>query len=154
MHQGLLADEFLLRPAAAADTADIKALIKLARINPMSLDWRRFLLVSTRDGRLAACAQIKPHADGSRELASIAVSPAWRGRGLARLLINALLAREARPVYLTCRSGLESFYRKFGFRPLEKEELTPYYRRLQKLANIMMRLGDGAETLSVMRLDE
>ncbi len=149
-----MADEFFLRPAAAADEADIKALIKLVRINPMDLDWRRFLLASTPDGRLAACAQIKPHADGTRELASLAVSPAWRGRGLARLLIEALIVREARPIYLTCRSGLESFYQKFGFRTLEKSELTPYYRRLQKLANTMMKLGGGSETLSVMRLDE
>ena len=145
---------FTLRPAAATDEADIKALIKLVRINPMDLDWRRFLLASTPDGTLAACAQVKPHADGTRELASLAVGDAWRGRGLARLLVEALLAREARPVYLTCRSGLESFYQKFGFRVLEKSELTPYYRRLQKLANAMMKLGGGAETLSVMRLDE
>lgn len=149
-----MADEFLLRPASAADEADIKALIKLVRINPMDIDWRRFLLASTPDGRLAACAQIKPHADGTRELASLAVGDAWRGLGLARLLIEALLAREARPIHLTCRSGLESFYQKFGFRALEKAELTPYYRRLQKLANAMMKLGGGAETLSVMRLDK
>jgi N-acetylglutamate synthase-like GNAT family acetyltransferase len=149
-----LADKFLLRPATAADEADIKALIKLVRINPMDLDWRRFLLASTPDGRLAACAQIKPHTDGTRELASLAVGDAWRGRGLARLLVEALIAREARPIYLTCRSGLESFYQKFGFRTLEKDELTPYYHRLQKLANAMMKLGGGAETLSVMRLDE
>ncbi|MBI5934448.1 MAG: GNAT family N-acetyltransferase [Chloroflexi bacterium] len=147
-------DSFTLRPATASDEADIKTLIKLVRINPMDLDWRRFLLASTPDGGLAACAQIKPHADGTRELASLAVSPAWRGRGLARRLVEALIAREARPIYLTCRSGLESFYQKFGFRALEKDELTPYYRRLQKLANTMMKLGGGAETLSVMRLDE
>lgn len=149
-----MADEFTLRPATAADEADIKALIKLVRINPMDLDWRRFLLASTPDGRLAACAQIKPHADGTRELASLAVSDAWRGLGLARQLIEALTAREARPLYLTCRSGLEPFYQKFGFRSLGKDELTPYYRRLQKLANAMMKLGGGSETLSVMRLDE
>ena len=149
-----MAEEFFLRPATAADEADIKALIKLVRINPMDLDWRRFLLASTRDGELAACAQIKPHADGTRELASLAVGDAWRGLGLARRLIEALIAREARPIYLTCRSGLESFYQKFGFRALAADELTPYYRRLRKLANAMMKLGGGSETLSVMRLDE
>jgi N-acetylglutamate synthase-like GNAT family acetyltransferase len=120
----------------------------------MDLDWRRFLLASTSDGRLAACAQIKPHADGTRELASLAVGDAWRGLGLARLLVEALIVREARPVYLTCRSGLESFYQKFGFRALDKDELTTYYRRLQKLANTMMKLGGSSETLSVMRLDK
>lgn len=148
-----MADEFLLRPATAKDAADIKALIRLVRINPMDLDWRRFLLASSPDGRLAACAQIKPHADGTLELASLAVHPAWRGRGLARRIVEQLLAQSPRPIYLTCRSGLESFYVKFGFRTLHVDELTPYFRRLQKLATRMMRLFRDGETLLVMRLD-
>ena len=78
--------DVVFRPATADDAADIKALIRLVRINPMDLDWRRFLLASSPDGMLAACAQVKPHADGTLELASLAVGPAWRGRGLARRL--------------------------------------------------------------------
>ncbi|RJP54498.1 MAG: N-acetyltransferase [Anaerolineaceae bacterium] len=149
-----MADDFLLRPATADDAADIKALIRLVRINPMALDWRRFLLASSADGRLAACVQVKPHADETLELASLAVRPAWRGRGLARRLVEQLLSQSPRPIHLTCRSGLESFYQKFGFRTLAADELTPYFRRLQKLANKMMRFFRDGETLLVMRLDE
>lgn len=148
-----MADDFLLRPAIADDAADIKALIRLVRINPMGLDWRRFLVASSPDGTLAACAQVKPHADGTLELASLAVRPAWRGRGLARRLVQQLLSQSPRPIYLTCRSGLESFYEKFGFRSLSADELTPYFRRLQKLATAMMGLFRDGETLLVMRLD-
>ena len=143
----------IFRPATADDAADIKALIRLVRINPMDLDWRRFLLASSPDGTLAACAQVKPHADGTLELASLAVRPAWRGRGLARRLVEQLLSQSPRPIYLTCRSGLESFYQKFGFRSLAADELTPYFRRLQKLATAMMGLFRDGETLLVMRLD-
>lgn len=142
-----------IRPATADDAADIKALIRLVRINPMDLDWRRFLLASSADGELAACAQIKPHADGTLELASLAVRPAWRGRGLARRLVEQLLSQSPRPIYLTCRSGLESFYQKFGFRTLNADELTPYFRRLQRLANKMMGIFRDGDTLLVMRLD-
>ena len=143
--------DILYRPATADDSAAIKSLIHLVRINPMSLDWERFLLASTPDGELVACGQIKPHSEGTLELASIAVHPAWRGRGLAREIIQRLVADSPRPVYLTCRSDLEPFYIKFGFRSLAPAELTPYFRRIQKLANLMM-FREGL-TLSVMRLD-
>ncbi len=142
-----------LRPATADDAADIKALIHLVRINPTGLDWRRFLLASSADGRLAACAQIKSHADGTLELASLAVRPAWRGQGLARRLVEQLLSQSPRPLYLTCRSSLGVFYQRFGFRVLASGELTPYFRRLQRLATGMMQVFRGGETLLVMRLD-
>jgi len=144
-------DEITFRPAAAQDAAAIKALIRMTRINPMGLDWSRFLIASAADGRLAACGQVKPHGDGTRELASVAVHPDWRGQGLAREVITRLLVGAKRPVYLTCRSDLEPFYVKFGFRSLETRELTPYFRRIQKLANLVLLRGNGS--LSVMRLD-
>ena len=143
--------DILYRPATADDSAAIKSLIHLVRINPMSLDWSRFLVASTPDGELVACGQVKPHSEGTRELASIAVHPDWRGRGLAREVVTRLLVGATRPVYLTCRSDLEPFYIKFGFRSLASTELTPYFRRIQKLANLMM-FREGL-TLSVMRLD-
>ncbi len=151
--RGRLAD-LILRPATADDAADIRALVRLVRINPTGLDWRRFLVASAADGTLAACAQVKPHADGTLELASLAVRPAWRGRGVARRLVERLLAQSSRPVYLTCRSGLESFYRKFGFRALAVDELTPYYRRLKKLADGFGWAFRDGQSLLVMRLDD
>ena len=143
--------DIVFHRATADDEASIKALIHLVRINPMSLDWERFLLASSPDGELVACGQIKPHSEGTLELASIAVHPDWRGRGLAREIIQRLLADSPRPIYLTCRSDLEPFYVKFGFRSLAASELTPYFRRIQKLANVML-FREGM-TLSVMRLD-
>jgi N-acetylglutamate synthase-like GNAT family acetyltransferase len=140
-----------LRPATVADAVDIKSLIRLVRINPMGLDWKRFLLASSADGELVACAQVKPHADGTLELASLAVRPAWRGRGLARRLVEQLLSQSPRPLYLTCRSSLGIFYGRFGFRTLASDELTPYFRRLQRLADMFFFRKD--ETLLVMKLD-
>jgi hypothetical protein len=128
-----------LRPATADDAADIKALIHLVRINPTGLDWKRFLVACSADGELIACAQVKPHADGTLELASLAVRPAW-------------LSQSPRPIYLTCRSSLGIFYEKFGFRALTSDELTPYFRRIQRLADTFLFRKD--ETLLVMRLDK
>jgi N-acetylglutamate synthase-like GNAT family acetyltransferase len=141
-----------LRPATADDAADIKALIHLVRINPTGLDWKRFLVACSADGELIACAQVKPHADGTLELASLAVRPAWRGQGWARRLVERLLSQSPRPIYLTCRSSLGVFYEKFGFRALTSDELTPYFRRIQRLADTFLFRKD--ETLLVMRLDK
>ncbi len=145
--------DIIIRPATADDAAAIKALIRSVRINPMDLDWRRFFVASNADGELVACGQLKPHNDGTMELASIAVHPDYRGRGLARAIIEQLLSDSLRPLYLTCRSGLEPFYQKFGFRALAADELPPYFRRLQKLASTVMGFFSANETLSVMRLD-
>lgn len=67
------------------------------------------------NGRLVGCGQIKPHRDGSRELASIAVQKGWRHQGIARELIQRLLADEPPPVWLTCMDRLVPFYEPFGF---------------------------------------
>ena len=41
-------------------------------------------------GEVIGCAQIKPHRDGSRELASLVVHPDYRGQGIARRMIQYL----------------------------------------------------------------
>jgi GNAT superfamily N-acetyltransferase len=64
---------------------------------------------------LIGCGQIKPHRDGSRELASIAVQKGWRRQGIAAAIIQRLLADEPPPVWLTCMDRLVPFYEQFGF---------------------------------------
>lgn len=124
---------YQLRPATARDARAIRRLIRQVRINPLDLDWRRFILAEDQSGRLVGCGQIKLHRDGSRELASIAVTPAWRGRGAARAIIERLLAAEDGPLYLTARDHLQKFYEKFGFHTISWEDGPPYYRRINRL---------------------
>jgi len=143
--------EYSLRPATEADFPSIKALIKRVRINPTKLDWRRFTVaVSGED--MIGCAQLKPVPGDLTELASLAIRPAYRHQGIARALIEHLLAEAPRPVYLTCRSGLGRMYEKFGFRALEVDEMPVYYRRLQTLAGLFLELTRRNETLLVMKL--
>jgi N-acetylglutamate synthase-like GNAT family acetyltransferase len=146
------AASFSLRLATKADFSEIKALIRQVRINPTGLDWHRFTVAVNGPGQMIACAQLKPVPGGLTELASLAVRPAFRHKGIARALIEHLLADAPRPVYLTCRSGLEKLYEKFGFQVLEADETPHYYRRLQRLAGIFMGLTRRNETLLVMKL--
>ena len=83
---------FTLRPAAKQDTPAIYDLIIEGRINPTGIEWQRFILAVTADGEVIGCGQLKPHRDGSLELASIAVTSAWQGKGVARAIIEQLIA--------------------------------------------------------------
>jgi len=143
---------FSIRPAVQDDFPEIRALIRAARINPLGLDWRRFVVAIHCDG-LAGCGQLKPVPGGVTELASLAVQTQFRRQGVARALIACLLDSSPRPLYLTCRSGLGPFYEKFGFLTAPSERLPAYYQRLQCLAGLMMGLSGRAETLLVMKLD-
>ncbi len=144
--------EIRLRPATEVDAPAIRSLIRRVQINPTGIDWRRFELAVDTPGHVLGCGQLKPHRDGTFELASIAVEPARRGEGIARAIIEHLLDRAPRPLYLTCRSSLGSFYEKWKFRALAESEMPTYYRRLSRLAGRLMSLARHDEGLLVMVL--
>jgi N-acetylglutamate synthase-like GNAT family acetyltransferase len=145
--------EFLIRLSTASDFPAIKALIRETHLNPLGLDWRRFIVVTRTDGVFAGCGQIKPHNDGSRELASIAVIAEYRGQGVARKVIEQLLATNPPPLYLMCRSSLEPFYLKFGFRSLEYFEMPSYFQRMVRLSGLMLHMAQSNDHLSVMKIE-
>ncbi len=140
--------EFVLRPAIAEDFPAIRGLIHQVGINPMSLDWHRFLIAVDANDKLLGCGQLKPHGDDFVELASIAVAPAYRKQGIARAVIEELLARAPRPLYLICRAPLGPFYERWEFRSLDLPEMPAYFRRLARLARVFAPLaGDGGGML-------
>jgi amino-acid N-acetyltransferase len=122
-----------IRPASAVDQPAIRAIVYAARINPLDLDWRRFL-VAEENGRVIGVGQVRPHSDGSRELASLAVIPERQAQGIGGALIEALLAREPGAVHLMCMDGLEHYYERFDFRRLGRAELPRSYRWIAWLA--------------------
>lgn len=145
--------EFTIRPAKQDDFAAIRALIHAVRINPTGLDWRRFLVAVTLKNELLGCGQIKPHGDGSCELASIAVKEQSRGQGVARAIIEELLVREpSRPVYLMCRARLELLYVKFGFCAISVGEMPPYFQRISRVERVFNSKAPPEDRLLVMRL--
>ena len=143
--------EFRIRPAKQSDERKIKNLIWRVGINPFCLKWQHFLLAETEQGQFIGCAQLKPHSDGSIELASVAVEKAYRGRGLARRLIEQLLSNGPRPLYLVCRPELSTFYEKFGFWNIGGENLSPYFRHIRFLFRLA-KLLTGREQAIIMQL--
>ena len=142
--------EFTLRLAAESDSTVIRKLVHDSRINPMNLDWRKFIIAESPEGKVAGIGQVKLHGADLRELASIVVAPEYRGLGVARLIINHLLETHPKPVYLMCRSQLETFYKKFGFRALAVDEMPDYFRRLVVLARTFSFIQRNGNSLLVM----
>jgi len=140
-----------LRPAVANDAPHIRELVRTAQINPLGLDWQRFTVVLAANDEIVACGQIKPHRDGSHELASLVVDPAYRNQGIARILVERLIAIHEGDLYLMCRRSLGDFYKKLGFEPISNHEMPPYFRRVSRLASLVELLQREGETLLVMR---
>jgi N-acetylglutamate synthase-like GNAT family acetyltransferase len=144
---------YTLRNATQSDAGAIRRLIWQVGINPMDLDWRRFLVAVDEQGRVIGSGQIKPHRDGSRELASIATHPAWRGQGVASAIIRRLLAENPPPLYLETAAHNRGFYPRFGFRILELAEMpAELARNARIMAWIKRHLFPDVEELLVMGL--
>ena len=143
---------FTLRPAREADFSSIKGLIHLTGINPMGLDWKRFVVAVNNQDEMIGCGQLKPHGTDSLELASIAVFPEHRGKGIARAIIEHLLGNGPRPLYLMCESSNGPLYEKFGFRGISHEEMPRYFQRISKLAGLVTTLAQREERLLIMKL--
>jgi N-acetylglutamate synthase-like GNAT family acetyltransferase len=125
-----------IRPATVADQPTIRALIRRVSINPFNLHWPRFL-IAERQGQVVGVGQVKPHRDGSRELASIAVLPSEQGRGVGTALVRALLARERGPLYLYCVAERVTFYERLGFQVVDRAHLPPVLARTYWIGNVL-----------------
>jgi len=142
---------YSIQAATEAHQPAIKALIHDTGINPMGVKWQRFLVALADDGALIGCGQVKPHRDGSRELASIAVSRAWRRQGIASALIEALIEQQPLPLWLMCMSHLIPFYEPFGFVTItDRQQMPPYFRRILWIFPVFARVSAGSGYLAVM----
>ena len=129
----------VIRAATEADAPVIHDLIHAARLNPNDLDWHRFL-VADHGGTVVACAQVRTHGQGSREVASVAVTSSRRGEGIGRLISEALIAREpVRPLFLYTESRRAAYWERFAFRVIEGDDIPSDMRGSLRLARVATR---------------
>jgi len=128
-----------LRDATVEDQPTIRQIVRAGNINPTGLEWPRFI-VAEDAGAIVGVGQVKPHRDGTRELASIAVLPRRQGQGIGKTIIEELIRREKGTLHLTCRARLQGYYERFGFRKLESRDYPPYFARMLPILNTIGRL--------------
>ncbi|MEH1911649.1 MAG: GNAT family N-acetyltransferase [Nostoc sp.] len=128
----------ILRKATSADKWSIRLLVFWAKLDPTQLNWQQFWVIEcdTYGGQslrnLVACGQLR-NFSGAQELGSLVVVSAWRGRGLATLLIQHLINTATQPLYLECLGErLAQFYSRFGFVPISFEDLPQFPKRSGK----------------------
>jgi len=112
----------IYRDALDKDLPFILEIIKSVSGDYKDIAPERFLIAEGKN-KIIGCIRIKKAAD-SFELASLAVSPEYRSKGIGSNLVAKILKRfNNRPVYLLCAKEKESFYEKFGFKMIEVENI-------------------------------
>jgi N-acetylglutamate synthase-like GNAT family acetyltransferase len=143
---------YTLRPARETESPAIKELIHSVGINPIGVDWKRFVVAVDSQDQIIGIGQLKPHGKNILELASIAVYPEHRGQGIASTIIQHLLKDSPRPLYLMCESKNGALYEKFGFHEISYKEMPRYFQRISKLAGLASTLARHDQRLLVMKL--
>jgi N-acetylglutamate synthase-like GNAT family acetyltransferase len=127
-----------IRPARAEEQGAIQAMVRGAHLNPLDLNWRRFLVAEDESGILGV-GQIRLHA-GAPELASLVVRQDQRGNGIGGELIRALIAQSPGTLYLFCRGQLEGYYARFGFGAITVNQSPPALKTRYAIGRFIVRL--------------
>jgi len=129
-----VAGDFIVRTASMLDIGVLLELINryagegimLPRTEfEISENIRDFTLIISKDGELLGCGALHFYSPTSGEVRSLAVSPKAKGRGIGRLIVEAL-EREARLFQLDAIFAftyVDKFFQKLGFTEVERGEL-------------------------------
>ncbi len=127
-----------IRLARAQDQETIVRMVRGAHLNPMDLQWQRFL-VAEDETEIVGVGQIRLH-KGAPELASLVVREERRGNGMGSQLINALIAQSPGTLYLFCRPQMGSYYARFGFHEITVKEAPPSLQRRYAIGRFLTQL--------------
>jgi N-acetylglutamate synthase-like GNAT family acetyltransferase len=126
----------LIRPARKEEQEAIVALIQQAKISPRNLHWEHFL-VAEEDGKIIGTRQVRIHKEGTREVGSGYVLPAYRHQGISAQLMNEILNREKGTLYLMCRDKWMPYYERFGFRQIAVDQLPADFRKEYRIGKLI-----------------
>lgn len=129
-----------VRRAREEDQPVIRAMVRQARLNPANLYWERFVIAED-DIRTVGVAQLRRHGDGATELASLVVEPGVRRHGIARQMVDALLADEREPVWALIDRRFVEHFTRWGFAPVHPSELPRSVSRGYRIGQIVTAVG-------------
>ena len=132
---------WVIRRGAPGDLAQVAA-IQAASPEAAQWDAAGYLLydfhVSVRGIRMAGFLVSRTLVEGETELLNLAVAPEFRRQGVARKLVNSLLAASPGVVYLEVRESnraARKFYNRMGFQ--EVSSRSGYYQAPPEAAIVM-----------------
>lgn len=148
------AGQLTVRKAGVPDETAIKALVLSERMNPNNLDYGNFM-VAVQGERVVGAAQIRCHADGTRELGSLMIAPEHRGGTIAFALVDALLQSETRTVFAITGQALARNAAHWGFTTIDPRSAPASIRfnyRIGRLGGLISILkGKAPKRLVVLR---
>lgn len=116
-----------LRVATAADADWINAAYAEVAFQTSDLS-REVLIVAELDGERAGIGRLVPASEDACELGGMLVFEQFRGRGVARAIVDELLRHAGgRTVYCIPFADLEPIYAKAGFVRCEPDATLPRY---------------------------
>jgi amino-acid N-acetyltransferase len=108
------AQSIVIRKARLQEDKAIRALVLSERMRPIDLKPENFLL-AVKDDEIIGMVQMRRHSDGTRELGSLVVAPAWRRQRIATRLVDELLKSERQSVYAITARAQWTRYARWGF---------------------------------------
>jgi amino-acid N-acetyltransferase len=143
--------DFEIRPASAADRDVVEALLRRTDLPADGLD-EQFgdpYAVAVADGTIVGAAGVEVYG-GAGLLRSVAVDPAWRGRGVGAALTRERLdwarGRGLDSVYLLTNTAA-GYFPKLGFAPVPREQVPEAVRGSLQFASVC------PSTANVLMLD-
>jgi N-acetylglutamate synthase-like GNAT family acetyltransferase len=110
-----------LRTASPDDAGWIEEQYRRAGFIPSDLS-RHTVVVATDGGERVGLGRLVPAGEGMVELGGMWVTDPYRGRGVARALVEELIRRAgASDVYCVPFADLEGFYASCGFERVKRE---------------------------------
>jgi amino-acid N-acetyltransferase len=124
-----------IRRATPGDQPVIRALVHSERLNPTDLKWSNFMVAADKLDVVGAI-QMRRHSDGSRELGSLVVAKRLRGKGIAKRMIDALLAGEPGPVWMITVDAFADTFKRWGFYPIDPSSAPVKVRRNYRMGSL------------------
>jgi N-acetylglutamate synthase-like GNAT family acetyltransferase len=132
---------YTIRRATAEDAETIKQMVRSAPLDPNAIDWRYFdVLEIDEDGKpkIVSIGMMRPEKD-IHEIDSVVTRKEYRGKGYAAAVVQSLLDRAPRPLYLLAETALVPYYERFGFQTIPTPEAPDAMREQAEWLNDWLR---------------
>lgn len=141
-----------VRRATKSDASVLAPLVLSCGMNPRLGSMENFVVFETMNGSVVGGGQVRPGDPG--ELASLAVSPEWRGRGIGAALANTLVHEHGaeRELCLLCLTRGVSFYERLGFSECHMSRLPKRMQLEQRAGTLVAKLvAPGNSVVGMLR---